>query len=442
LFDYIRLLRGNRNFSLLWWAQVISLAGDWFNTITLTTLVARYSDNSGLAISGFFLARFIPPMLVSPYAGVLVDRFDRKGLLIYSNILRVFIILGFLFATTPDTLWLIYLLSIFQFTVAAVFEPAQSALIPSLVEEKDLLVANTLSSVTWSVMLSIGAIIGGVVASIFGSAFALTFDAVTFGIGALLIWSIKVPSSKPKPSLESIAAEVSTLSHAFGEDAEKTTTSRHSQPYHGSFREGVHYLSKHPETFALLLVKGGNSLGNVDTLMAVFATQIFVLGTDGQLSLGYMYSAFGVGAVVGPLVLNRFHDGSVRQMRRLITIGFIFALLGWLVLGSAGALWIALVALFIRAMGGSANWTYSSVMIQKTVPDRFLGRMFALDMAFFQLATVISTIVHGALVDTLGKDFVRHIAYGTALIALVPLVLWIFSVPVMERREQVAIPSD
>ncbi len=413
--DYMRLLRSNRNFALLWWAQVISLAGDWFNTITLTALVARYSDNSGLAISGFFLARFIPPLLVSPYAGVLVDRFDRKRLLIYSNVLRVFVVLGFLLAGSKDMLWLIYLLTVVQFTLAAVFEPGQSALIPSLVEEKDLVVANTLSSVTWSVMLSIGAIVGGVVAAVFGAGFALAFDAVTFAAAAFLISRIQVQPAVPRQK-----------SHA----------------NEGSFREGLAYLAKHPETLAVLLVKGGNSLGNVDTLMTIFATQIFVVGSDGQLSLGYMYSAFGVGAVAGPLLINRFNDGTVRHMRRLVTVGFLFALMGWVVLGSAGALWVALVALFIRAMGGSVNWTYSSVIIQKTVPDRFLGRMFALDMAFFQLATVLSTIVHGALVDTLGIEYVRHIAIGTAFVALVPLLLWWFGIPIMERRDVTEVTAD
>ncbi|MFN8375401.1 MAG: MFS transporter [Anaerolineae bacterium] len=433
--DYIRLLRGNRNFASLWLAQVISLAGDWFNTITLSTLVVRYSNNSGLAISLFFLARFVPTLLLSPYAGVLVDRFNRKRLLIYSNVLRAFIVMGFLLATTADRLWLIYVLSVLQFTVAAVFEPAQSALIPRLVEEKDLIVANTLSSVTWSALLSIGAIIGGIVASIFGSGFALAFDAVTFAVGALLISGIQVPVSKRQAEVEP-AAQLNISVQDWGTEASKKPA------HHGSFREGLQYLAKHPSTIAVMLVKGGNSLGNVDTLMTIFATQIFVLGNDGQLSLGYMYSAFGVGAVVGPLIINRFNDGSVRKMRRLVTVGFVLALLGWLVLSSAGMLWIALAALFIRAMGGSVNWTYSSVIIQKTVPDRFLGRVFALDMAVFQLATVLSTIVHGALVDALGSEYVRHIALGTAGVALIPLLLWSWGVPHMERREVVQAVGD
>lgn len=409
--NYIRLLRSNHNYALLWLAQVISLTGDWFNTITLSALVARYnSDNPGVAVSVFFLARFLPPLIVSPFVGVLADRFERKNLLILSNVLRALVVLGYLLVTTSEMVWLIYALSIAQSMLSAIAEPAQSALIPNIVDEKDLVLSNTLSSITWSAMLSVGAIIGGVVASVFGAAFALTFDALTFVAAALLIWQIH-----PRPIQE----------------RKKT----HAEE--GSFRDGLAYLAKHRETLAVMFVKGGNSLGNVDTLMTIFGTQIFILGVDGQLSLGLMYSAFGIGAVLGPVMMNRFHDGSVRQMERLLLVGFLFALTGWLVMGSAGALWIVLVALFIRAIGGSVNWTYSSVILQKTVPDQFLGRVFSLDMAIFQLATVLSTYAHGALVDVFGKEYVRAIALGTAGVALLPLILWSINLRVKARGERI-----
>ena len=148
-----------------------------------------------------------------------------------------------------------------------------------------------------------------------------------------------------------------------------------------------------------------------------------------------MYSSFGVGAILGPLLLNRINDGSVPRMRRLVVIGFALGTIGWVVLGAAGSLVILSLALLIRAMGGSANWTYSTVIIQKSVDDRFLGRVFALDMAVFQLATVVSTIVHGVLVDALGVDRLSAISYGTAVVSLGPLLLWTLLVPRMERRE-------
>src|SRR5690606_9962185 len=189
---YIRLLRNNPDYALLWYAQAISLIGDWFNTIVLSALVSRYSNGSGLAISGLLLARFLPPLLVSPLAGVLLDRFDRKRLLIFSDVARFFIVLGFLLATSPDRLWLIYVLSVLQFGLSALFEPGRSALMPSVVRREDLVHANVLGSITWSAMLAIGGALGGLVAAVLGTTTALLFDAATFLISALLIKKIRI----------------------------------------------------------------------------------------------------------------------------------------------------------------------------------------------------------------------------------------------------------
>lgn len=407
---YLRFLRRSPDFTLLWLAQVVSLLGDWFSTIALSTLVVHYSPGSeGLAVSGLLLARFIPPMLISPVAGSLVDRFDRKHLLIWSNLLRALIVLGFLVATSgPDLLWLIYLLSVLQFILSAVFEPGQLALIPNVVQRDDLIVANTLVTITWSVMLALGAVLGGVVATLFGTNTALLVDAASFLVGAALIAAVRhYKSSAP--------------AH---DDAHTDS----------SVREGLRFVRRRPDVGAALLVKFGNSLGNVDTLMTIFATQIFVLGTDGQLSLGIMYSVYGLGAVVGPLLLNRFNNGSVPRMRRLIGVGFVWATLGWLIMGSAGSLLVLCLALLARAMGGSANWTYSSIIIQKSVPDTHLGRVFAFDMALFYAATVASTLVHGSVIDLLGSEHVHWVALGTFAVSLLPLSAWLWLTRRLARR--------
>lgn len=437
---YLDMLRRNPGYTRLWLAQVVSLTGDWFNTIVLSALVARYSDGSGLAVSLFLMARFLPPLLIGPFAGVLVDRFDRKRILIYCNLLRVFVVLGFLFATTPDTLWLIYTLTLAQFTLSAFFEPAQGAITPRLVRREDLVIANTLSSITWSSMLALGAILGGVVAALFGPVVALVIDAATFAVAAWFIAGIRVDAHP----------DAAVLVDATPQDEEA-----------GSFLDGIRYLWRNKMTAAVLMVKGGGSIGNVDLLMTIYATQIFVLGIDGQLSLGILYSAFGLGAMSGPLIMNRVNDGSVPRMRRLILIGFMLAVVGWVLLGAAGGLMLAAFGLAVRAMGSSANWTYSSVIIQKSVPDRYLGRVFSLDLAIFQLVTVVSTVIHGLAIDMMrgqaadrqfllayGEAFLHEaalftgdfavvgvpaIVYVTGLASIFPVLVWWLLLPRMRR---------
>lgn len=412
---YMRLLREQPDFARLWLAQVISLLGDWFNTIVLSALVAQFSGGSGLAVSGFLLARFLPPLIIGPFAGVLVDRFDRKRLLILSDVGRAIVTVLMLLALHPDRLWLIYVLTIIQWSISAIFEPGRSAIMPSLMPRDKLVIANTLSSVTWSVMLAVGAITGGVVALVLGTEAAILIDAVTFAVSAWLIGQI---------TLHPEYALLNADGDAQGSDKSEQ-----------GFVDGLRYARRHPATLAALLVKTGQSLGNVDALMVIYAAELFIMGTDSTTPLSIMYAAFGFGAVVGPLLLNRFNDGSVRIMRRLIIIGFVWMTLGWFVMGSAATLPLVSLALILRAMGGSTNWTYSSVIIQKSVQDNFLGRMFSLDMAGYQFASTISILTTGVLVDTIGAENVRQVVGLMGLISLGPLALWGITLPWLERRE-------
>jgi MFS family permease len=424
--SYIRLIRDNPNFARLWFAQIISLLGDWFNTIALSVLVAQYSGGSGIAISLYLMLRFLPELLFGPFAGMLVDRFDRKLILVYCNFFRMFIVAGFLFASSPDRLWMIYVLTIFQFIMSSMFEPAQAAITPALVKRADLVKANTISSITWSVMLAVGAIIGGIVAQLLGTQVSLMMGASMFGLASLLLTRIDVPRS------ERIA--------------------KHQHESGGSFFEGLRFVRNHPNIGIALTVKAGGSIGNMDTLMTLYATQIFIIGSGGQLSLGILYSAFGLGAFLGPMLMNRFNNGSVRRMTTLILLGFLLMTLGWGLLGVFKTFALIILGIGIRAMGSSINWTYSTVIVQKSAPDEFLGRMFSLDFAGFQLVTVISIMAHGWLADKVRAgaqmpllqgdlspilmgfeqmisrpilaDGLNTLALITGVISLVPLTIW------------------
>src|SRR5215216_5978880 len=187
--EYFPFLRLRPQFRSLWLAQVISLTGDWFNTIASVIMVNRYSD-SGLAVGGLFLARALPPFLLGPVAGVVADRFDRRKVLILSDVLRAMIVLCFLLVDRPEHLWLLYTLTVLQFSVSSFFEPARASLMPALVKNDELLTANTLASITWSAMLTLGGVIGGLTASIFGVRVSLLVDAASFLASAALVLTI------------------------------------------------------------------------------------------------------------------------------------------------------------------------------------------------------------------------------------------------------------
>lgn len=413
---YLRLLRDNPEYAKLWFAQVISLTGDWFNTIVLIGLVTQYSGNSALAISLFLTLRVLPPLVLGPFAGVLLDRFNRKHILMWSNLLRAIVVPLYLFANSPETLWILYMVTIAQFTLSTVFEPGQGAILPALVKANDIVEGNTLFSVTWSVMLALGAILGGIFAYIFGAEAALLADAATFAIAGLLVMTINYDPEEGRRLAKALEEETGIV-----EDT--------------SFKEGLRYIRNTPQILATLFVKFGQSFGNVDTLLSVFATQIFVIGTNGELSQAILWSALGFGALTGPMLSNIVNDGTVKKMRRLIGIGFVMMAISWLIMGFANSLFLVAAAIMGRAMGGSINWTYSNVIIQKTAPDAKLGRMFSIDTAGFYFATLVSTIVYGWLIDWLGNENLIWIIIGSFFVSLIPAAIWFWTVAKLEKIE-------
>lgn len=416
--SYINLLRQNPGFARLWYAQVISLFGDWFNIIALSALVSQYTDKSGLAVSGLLLARVLPPFIVSPFAGVLIDRFDRKRLLIISDVMRTLVGLSLFLATSPERLWIIYLATIVQFMFSALFEPARSALMPNLLKADDLLKANILSNVTWSVMLAVGAMIGGLITAAFGITTALVVDCASFALSAVFLYNIRVPSVPLTVNNPDLPVKASK-----------------------GFVDGISYARRHPNILIVLLVKAGLSVGSVDTLIIAYGTTLFVVGENGTGSMGILYTAFGLGALLGPALLNRFNNGQVHKMRRLMIISFACVTIGWFLLGLAPSLWLAALALLVRAMGGSATWTYSSTIIQMSADNAYLGRMFSLDWAAFYLVITISTLLTGQVLEIYGNESAHTAALVIGALSIIPLIAWAAAVrwvePYMARMTPV-----
>jgi MFS family permease len=393
---YISFLQLRHKFRSLWLAQVISLTGDWFNTIASVIIVNRYSA-SGLAIGGLFIARALPPFLLGPVAGVVADRFDRRKVMVLSDVLRAVIVLGFLLVDRPERLWLLYVLTVLQFSVSAFFEPARAALVPSLVEDDELLTANTLSSITWSAMLTLGGAIGGLTASLFGVRVSLLVDSASFLISAILVLSI--------PGQFHVIA-VQAVESGWN-----------------NFVEGMNYVRKNLDVGLVTVVKAMGQVGSFDIISALYAARVFRGGQEGATTLGLMFTAFGVGSVIGPLISNRLGDSTVVWLRRAILGGFVCMPLAWLIVGTAPALPIVLAGCVLRGAGGSINWTYSDVLLQMTVPNRLLGRVFAFDIALFTLAVSISLWLTGYITDAFHFG-PRTIVLLLALGSLGPLIVW------------------
>ena len=174
---------------------MVSNLGDWFNLVASAARHRALTD-AGTAISFLFLVRFLPLFLMSPFAGVIADRFDRRQILLVTDLLRAVTVASFLLVDRPERLWLLYVLTALQFVFSAVFYPAETALIPNVVDADDLVTANTLDSLTWSTMLAFGAMLGGLATAFLGVTVAFVLDALSFVVSAWFVSQVRLPAPR------------------------------------------------------------------------------------------------------------------------------------------------------------------------------------------------------------------------------------------------------
>lgn len=386
--EYVDLLKNNRNYRYLWLGYLVSQIGDWFNLLASAALIAGLT-NTGTALSYLFLARFLPQFLFSPFAGVLADRYDRRWVMIVSDVLRGVTVLGFLLVREPSQVWLFYVLTVVQFMLSALFVPARTAVLANIVRPQELVTANALDSLTWSSMLAFGALLGGLATAVFGISTAYVVNFFTFLLSAFFIAQMVLPQS---------------------------VRVRQRRTWRQTWTEmagGWHYLRGEPVLLGLTLVKAGGSLvwGAINVLEINYAEQIFPMSlvwgntaveNSGTLTLTIIYTVSGLGTGLGPIFMRHWLGDSVARLLTGITVGFGLLTVGLLGLGLAPTLLVFTLFTVVRTVGTGVLWVFSAALLQMVVPDQVRGRVFAFEFAILTLTQSISIYWAGFAQDTLG----------------------------------------
>ncbi len=380
---YLDLLRDNRDFRLLFFARSISLLGDWFNTLALFALLDEIRGESARDFGWVLILKLAPLFVMGPAAGVVADRYDRKRVMVWTDLLRAAVVLGFLTLTRWPRLDVLLVLTFLQISLAAFFEPARTAAVAQICRREELVTANALMAVTWSIMLTVGAGVGGAASHAFGWEVAITLDALTYVVSAVLVLPIALPRVATAPRRAG-------LSQILGV---------------GDAVDGFRFMWRDRGVGTLVWSKGAWGLGGALTLMlTVFGQRIYpVLGSP-VLGMTLFYAARGVGTAIGPIVSRRWSSGDPRRMQHAISISFLVAALFYVAFGFVNSVWLAVLFVILAHLGGATVWVFSTVLIQRSVPNALQGRVFAAEMALFTLTFSLSTYVFGFLLDETGVD--------------------------------------
>jgi dTMP kinase len=371
-------LFGSKAFLRLWIAQVFSSLGDWVGLFAIISITGQLSNNSALALSLVIGARMLPGFFLATLGGVVVDRFDRRKIMVLCDLGRAALI-----STLPfvSSLWALVVVSFFIEIMTLLWGPAKDASVPNFVPEDKLASANTLSLVASYGTFPIGAAIASalaVVATWLGGFDALSslkvdknvvslwFDALTYAASALLV--LRLPIPKPARAGDQKLDLASSIRE---------------------IKEGIRFMRGEPFTRAVIIGLGGGIIGAgaMIPLGTVFATEI--LGSQAQY--GVMMTALGTGVAIGIFVVL----GLQKKLPRDELFGWSVVGVGVFLITGVAFNVSGMAALFIAAVGACAASAYVTgfTLIQEHVSDEMRGRTFATLYAVIRLCLLLSLTV-------------------------------------------------
>ncbi len=416
--SYVRLLRENSNFRRLWLAQIVSEIGDWFYTLAIYSLLLQLTGHAS-SVALALVLQVLPQTFVGPTAGVVNDRIRRKHVMIAADLMRAVIVLSMLLVRSRGTVWLVYPLLLLETIMAAFFEPARSSVIPNITRRDDVIVANTLSSTTWSMNLVLGATLGGIVAAFLGRDAVFVLNALSFLTSGLLIAGMRF--AEP---------------HAEGRGPLRMRDLVDYSPV----LEGVRYVRSHRSLLPTVFAKAGNLvIGPSWVLFTVMGQKYFPVrwhGLDPQrgamLGMSLLLGGRGLGALIGPLISAPWAGRSERRLRLGIFYGYLVTALGYVFIGRAGNVWFACFWAAFAHLGGATVWVFSTTLLQLNTDDRFRGRVFSADLGLCMLTIAIGAYVCGSFLD-MGIS-ARTLVSATGLVMLVPAGLWAWAMKLWRPR--------
>jgi MFS family permease len=373
--SFVELLRGNRNYRYTWIGQVVSEIGDHFNNIAVFSL-ALANTRSGLVVSGVMLSRAIPAVLAGPIAGVVLDRLNRKQVMIASDIVRAVLALGFILTIDRHDTWLLYFFSALLMFASPFFTSGRSAILPSIATKDELHTANSLTQTTGWMTLTIGTFLGGASVAQFGYQWAFVGNALSFVFSAICISRLFLLGDGFRPKRESL------------------TETDVVRPWH-EYTEGLRYMRAHPLILGIALIGVGWATGGgaAQILFSVFGEIVFNRGPAG---IGIVWGCAGIGLLIGGLVGHRLGERlSFDGYKRAVVVCYAIHGGAYVLFSQMRNFHAALVfiALSRAAVGVSSVLNYSQLL--RHVANEFRGRVFATMESMVWSTMMVSMMLAG-----------------------------------------------
>jgi MFS family permease len=354
---FFDLLRHNRNYRYTWMGQVVSEIGDHFNNIAVFSLAMK-AGGSGVVITGIMLSRAVPAIVMGPLAGVLLDRMDRKRIMIVSDLVRFFIALGFIVSVRYPRPTLLYVLSALLMVSSPFFTAGRSAILPRIASKDELHTANSMTQTTGWTTLTLGTFLGGASVAQFGFEWAFLLNAFSFLFSAFCIWQLSVPGG-------------------FRAQTSRSFTENDVLAPFRSYREGLRYMRANPLIMGIALVAVGWATGGgaAQVLFTIFGEVVFQKGSVG---IGLIWGCAGVGLLVGGFIAHRIGDQvSFARYKMLVSICYVIHGGAYVVFSQMHNFALACFFIGLSRAAVAITSVLNTGQLLRHISDEYRGRVFS-----------------------------------------------------------------
>jgi MFS family permease len=370
-----KLLRENSNYRSLWTGQVVSEIGDHFNNIAVFSL-ALENTKSGLVVSGIMLARAVPAILAGPIAGVVLDRLDRKRVMIASDLLRGVVALGFILTTHRHDTWLLYLLSALLMFASPFFTSGRASILPRITTPEELHTANSLTQTTQWTTLTLGTFLAGASVMTFGYKWAFFGNSLSFFVSAFMIWRLRAKGD------------------GFAARRQAVTEAEVARPWH-EYKDGLRYMRSNPLVMGIALIGVGWATGGgaAQILFSIFGEVVFNRGPAG---IGQVWGCAGIGLLLGG-AFGHWWGGRApfSQYKRTITWCYIVHGASYIVFSQMRNFYWALFFIALSRAAVAVSSVLNMSQLLRRVPDEFRGRVFSTMESMVWSTMMISMMLAG-----------------------------------------------
>lgn len=383
--------KSEKNYRQLFWSGAINGIGNRFNQVAMLALLYSITG-SGLSIGIYFAIRLIPFLIFAPLGGMLADRFPKKHILIWLDMVRIPLACILLFVHDANGIWLLYIGLFLLAICEAIYAPTRMSVIPALVKSDKILYVNALEQIMLGAVLVVGSTTGGIIAFLFGTHVLFLLDAVTFLISAYMLGRMLIPTQSQTRKVRQ-ALSISIWKLAWGSSAL------------------LLFL------FIDATMPLANGIDNV--LISMYALDVFHMG---DLGVGLLYGALGLGFILSSY--SAWLSG--KKLAAVIVIFISLEGLGHILLSHAPTFITALlIVVFITYVGGISN-IYVATLMMKIVPRSSQGAFFGISQMISNSALGVSMGAAGFIVDIIPAR-ILSLYVGITYILLTMLYAFLFS---------------